>query len=583
MRTIYCGELRKTHAGQTVTVCGWVSRVRNLGGLLFVDLRDREGIVQLSFPSGSTAAETAQQLSREDVVKATGMVSLRPQPNAKIPTGEIELTVTELTILSEAATPPYELDEKNVSEDLRLKYRYYDLRRPELARNLRIRAKTAAVVRKFYDELGFVEVETPVLMRSTPEGARDYIVPSRVHHGTFYALPQSPQQYKQLLMVSGLDRYYQIVKCFRDEDLRADRQPEFTQVDVEMSFVEQEHVMNTGEEMLRRVLREVAEYELPAVPRMTYAEAMKKYGSDKPDIRFGLEIQTVTELFANCGFGGFDNVIASGGCIAGIKLPNAAGVSRKVLDGWQEAAKKLGLAGLVTLKKTAEGLTFSIGKFVTPEITEKVAQHFQIAEGEMICFAAAPSEKLYPAFGNLRLQWARELNGIPANSWAALWVTGFPLLEWDEEGQRFSAMHHPFTSPADPDAFVKIVNSGDLSGLGKINAKAYDLVLNGNEIGGGSIRNHRNDVQTAMFRALSMTEAEAKEKFGFFLEALTYGTPPHGGIAFGFDRMVALLCGIDNIRDVIAFPKTTTASSLMDGCPASVSDAQLKELGIRVV
>ncbi len=580
LRTHYCGDLRKEYTGNLVTVCGWVDRIRNLGGLLFIDLRDREGIVQISIPTGELTAK-AETIGREYVIRVDGRISVRPNPNPKLSTGEIEIIASNLEILSTADTPPYELDEPNISEELRLKYRYFDLRRQELARNLRLRSKAATIVRNYFDELGFVEVETPVLMRSTPEGARDYIVPSRIHHGSFYALPQSPQQYKQLLMVAGMDRYYQIVKCFRDEDLRADRQPEFTQIDVEMSFVEQDDVLVVGEEMIRKILRTIANYELPTIGRMTYAEAMMRFGSDKPDLRFGMEIETVTELFHNCGFKGFDDVISATGHVAGIKIPGAASASRKVTDGWQDAAKKLGLAGVVTFKKTAEGVTSSIGKFLTPETIAAVEHHFAMSEGDLVALAANISSKLYPALGTLRLQWAREFNQIDRSKWAALWVTDFPLLEWDEEGKRWSAMHHPFTSPNNPSEFVELVNSG--GDLSNVTAKAYDIVLNGNEIGGGSIRNHRPDVQQAMFQAIGMSEEQAKNKFGFFLEALTYGTPPHGGIAFGWDRIVALLCGCDNIRDVIAFPKTTAASSLMDGCPSSVSPEQLSELGIKVV
>ncbi len=581
LRTHYCGELRAAHLGQSVTLCGWVSRIRNLGGLFFIDMRDREGLVQVSFPAGDIS-EQAQSLGREYVIRVEGKVSARPTANAKIANGEVEVVATRLTILSESATPPYELDEPNVSEELKLKYRYYDLRRPELTHNMILRSKTASVVRKYYEENGFVEVETPVLMRSTPEGARDYVVPSRVHHGEFYALPQSPQQYKQLLMVGGIDRYYQIVKCFRDEDLRADRQPEFTQIDVEMSYVETEDVMQMGEALIKRILKEVAGYEMPPIPRMSYDEAMRRYGIDKPDLRFDLEITDATTLLNNCGFKGIDETIANGGIVVGIKVPGASAASRKQLDGWQDAAKKMGLAGLITWKETEEGTISSIGKFISPELLHTVAGHFNMRARDMVFLAAGKPEKLYPAFGNLRLQWAKEFKLIDEKKWAPLWITDFPAFEWDVDRKRWSAMHNPFSALADPEKFVEMVEH-DFDKLGELKAKQYDMVLNGNEIGGGSIRNHRSEVQRAVFKALGLSDEEAKDKFGFFVEALTYGTPPHGGIAFGFDRIVALLCGSENIRDVIAFPKTTTASSLMDGSPSPIAPEQLDELGIKVV
>ncbi|MCX7835474.1 MAG: aspartate--tRNA ligase [bacterium] len=577
MRTNYCGLLSSHDLGKSVTLCGWVDRIRDLGGLVFIDLRDREGIIQINVPQGELT-EIAKQLGREYVIQVQGEVVKKPVPNPKLNTGDIEVLASSIEIFSPANLPPYELSEPNVSEELRLKYRYYDLRRPELQNNLRIRAKAMRSVRSFYDAHGFIEVETPVLMRSTPEGARDYIVPSRIHQGCFYALPQSPQQYKQLLMVAGFDRYYQIVKCFRDEDLRADRQPEFTQIDVEMSFVKENDVMTIAEEMVVVLFQEVLQVQLPTpFPKLDFETAMKIYGSDKPDLRFQLPLITVTKYFQNSGFHGFDQEVEKGGEVVALKLHGQSNVSRKSLDVWQEKAKKYGLAGLVTIKKQESNLSSSISKFVSPTTIQNVANALEMENGDLVICAAADPETIYPAFGNLRVYFANEFNLIKKNQWAPVWVVGFPLFEWNKEENRWTAVHHPFTSPIpEHESILELTPE-------RVKARAYDLVLNGNEIGGGSIRNHRSDLQKKVFSVLGLSQEEAKEKFGYFLEALTYGTPPHGGIAFGFDRIVALLCGVDNIREVIAFPKTTTAASLMDGSPAPVSPKQLQELGIQIV
>lgn len=577
MRTNYCGLLSSKDIGKSVTLCGWVDRIRDLGGLFFIDLRDREGIVQVLVPQGKLS-EIAKKLGREFVIQVKGTICKKPQPNPKLNTGDIEVAAESIQILSSANVPPYELDEPNVSEELRLKFRYYDLRRPVMQRNLRIRAKAMQSVRAFYDRNGFIEIETPVLMRSTPEGARDYIVPSRIHQGSFYALPQSPQQYKQLLMVAGFDRYYQIVKCFRDEDLRADRQPEFTQIDVEMSFVNELDVMNIAEEMTRTLFQEVQQIELPKpFPIMDYQTAIKKYGSDKPDLRFELQLNTVTSYFHRCGFKGFDDEIEKGGEVVGLKLKGQANASRKTLDNWQEVARKQGLTGLIFIKYTDGNLTSSITKYVSNSVLQKVADLFEIENGDLIVLAASNKNSIYPALGNLRLFFAKELSLIEDKKWSAVWITGFPLFEWDKEENRWVAVHHPFTAPIQEHEEILETNPEIVT------ARAYDLVINGNEVGGGSIRNNRSEVQKKVFSVLGLSLEEAKEKFGFFLEALSYGTPPHGGIAFGFDRLVALLCGVDNIREVIAFPKTATAASLMDGSPAPVSQKQLEELGIQII
>ncbi len=581
-RTLTCGELRKEHAGQTVVLNGWVNRRRDLGGLIFIDLRDRYGMTQLVFDpaQGLELIEQAKKLGHEDVVAVKGLVRLRPGDafNPDLATGEIELLGAELEILNKARVLPFLVTDRNTAlEDLRLKYRYIDLRTKELQRNLAIRHTAAQAVRKFYNEHQFYEIETPVLMKSTPEGARDYLVPSRIHKGSFYALPQSPQQYKQLLMMAGFDRYFQVVKCFRDEDLRADRQPEFTQIDVEMSFVDEEDILQITEDMLRQVFRAVIGVELESrFPRMNYEEAMQTYGSDKPDLRFAMEIHTLNELAARTDFRVFQATVENGGIVAGIRVPGGAQFSRKIIDELTLKVQNLGAKGLAFCKVMKTGLDAGIAKFLSG--TEKEFVHeFAAVPGDILLFVADQAKVVYPALGTLRLEIAHRLEMIPGNVFKALWVTRFPLLEWDADADRFVAMHHPFTSAVPEErALLKSVPE-------KVHARAYDVVINGHEIGGGSIRNHTMEMQQEMFDVLGMRRAEVESKFGFLLEALTYGAPPHGGIALGFDRLIMILCGADNIRDVIAFPKTTSASSLMDGCPTPVDEKQLEELGIRII
>ncbi len=580
-RTLTCGELRAEHTDQIIVLNGWVNRRRDHGGLIFIDLRDRYGLSQVVFDpqSGEELMAVARKLGLEDVVAVRGRVRLRPENsiNREMATGEVELLAAEVEIMNEARPQPFLVTDRATGlEDLRLKYRYLDLRTKELQRNIAIRHKTYQSVRNFYNENNFFEIETPYLMKSTPEGARDFLVPSRLSPGHFYALPQSPQQYKQILMIAGFDRYFQIVRCFRDEDLRADRQPEFTQIDVEMSFVEEEDVMQTTEKMLQRVFREVigVAIETPFL-RMQYEEAMRRFGSDKPDLRFGHEIHTLNDIAARSDFQVFKNVLASGGTIAGLCFPQAVSFSRKIIDELTDLAKKWGIQGLAFAKVNSTGFDGGVARFLAP-VAAEMRQEFDAKEGDIIFFVADREEKTYPALGNLRLEIARRLQLIPADVYKPLWVTRFPLLEWSAEEGRFVAMHHPFTSAVPEEAHLLATEPA------KVHARAYDVVINGHEIGGGSIRNHTMEMQSRMFDVLQISRESAAAKFGFLLEALTYGAPPHGGIALGYDRLVMVLAGTDNLREVIAFPKTTSGASLMDGCPTEVDDKQLRELGIRL-
>jgi len=581
-RTMTCGEVRKTHVGQTVTLTGWVDKRRDLGGLIFIDLRDRYGKAQIVFsPERHAGAhEIAKSLRSEYVISATGVVNIRPTEteNPEIATGEVEIDIHELTILNKAETPPFALDDfVEINEDLRLKFRYLDLRRPSVQSNLLMRHKTYQVTRKYFDRNGFIEIETPILMKSTPEGARDFLVPSRLHHGKFYALPQSPQTYKQILMVSGFDRYFQIVKCFRDEDLRADRQPEFTQIDVEMSFIDEEDIQRVTEGAIADIFKSILNYDVPAAfPRMTYTSAMERFGSDKPDTRFGLEITDCSDIAAASGFRVFSDVVKKGGIVAGINVPNLASYTRSQLDILTDYVKSLGAGGLVYFRVTEEKVECSAGKFITQEESNAIAKKFNAKPGDLILLISGVWQKALTILGTLRLEMAQRLKLIPEGAWNFLWVTDFPLLEYSEEEKRFVAVHHPFTAP----------NPEDIPYLdtepGKARARAYDLVLNGNEIAGGSIRIHTQEVQSKMFSLMGIGPDEANVKFGFLLDAFKYGAPPHGGIAFGLDRMIMLMTGSKSIRDVIAFPKTSSGMSLMDEAPSSVDQKQLDELHIRI-
>ncbi|OGU73262.1 MAG: aspartate--tRNA ligase [Ignavibacteria bacterium RBG_16_34_14] len=582
-RTHTCGELRKSNIGEVVVLNGWVDTRRDLGGLIFIDLRDRYGITQVVFePSfDKEAHRLAGKLRNEFVISVEGTVRKRPPEtdNSKIPTGHIDVMVKKLVILNEAQTTPFPIsDEVNASEDLRLKYRYLDLRRPSIQKNFILRHKMYQLTREYFDKNGFVEVETPVLMKSTPEGARDYLVPSRIHKGKFYALPQSPQTYKQILMVAGFDRYFQIVKCFRDEDLRADRQPEFTQIDVEMSFIDREDIFLATEGLMKVLYKEIwnKELHLP-IPRLSFDEAMEKYGSDKPDLRFNLEMKTLNDVFAKTTFKVFQDQLNNKGIITGLLSPGCGDYTRNQLDVLTDFVKKLGAAGLIWIRVKAEGLEAPVMKFFTEEEKENLVKAVGAKQGDLIFIITGQRLKALSIMGTLRLEMARRLDLIKSNAEPALlWVTDFPLFEWDEQTKRFYAMHHPFTSPRLED--VELMETDPAN----VKARAYDLVLNGNEIAGGSIRIHNSELQAKMFKALGISKEEAEHKFGFLMNALKYGAPPHGGIAFGFDRMVMLFAGENSIRDVIAFPKTASAVSLMDDCPSEVSEEQLKELHLKI-
>ena len=591
LRTHTCGELRITHVNQPVTLTGWVQRVRDKGSILWIDLRDRYGITQLIFEEGSTEAtlmQAAKAVGREYVIQVKGTVQERMAKNDKMSTGEIEVKVTELMVLNAAKTPPFTIeDETDGGDELRMKYRYLDLRRTPVRESLLLRHKMAQQTRIYLDSLNFIEVETPVLIKSTPEGARDFVVPSRVHHGEFYALPQSPQTFKQLLMVSGFDRYYQIVKCFRDEDLRADRQPEFTQIDCEMAFITQEDILNTFEGLVRHLFKSVKGIELPEVPRMQYDDAMKFYGSDKPDIRFDMKfvhLKTslldkegpgVVDLTSGKNFGVFD----SAELVVGICAKGCAEYTRKQLDELTEFVKRpqIGAKGLVYVQCKTDG-TFksSVDKFYSADDLATWANAFQAQPGDLLLIMAGETDSTRKQLNELRLLMGEKLGLRDKNKFAALWVLDFPLLEWNEETKRYHAMHHPFTSPKPEDIPLLETNPG------KVRANAYDMVLNGSEIGGGSIRIHDRATQQMMFNHLGFTEEEAKKQFGFLMEAFEFGAPPHGGIAFGFDRLCALFGGSDSIRDYIAFPKNNAGRDMMIDTPSTISEEQLKELGIQV-
>ena len=579
LRSHTCGELRIEHVGKEVTLSGWVQRIRDKGGLMWIDLRDRYGITQLTFEEGKSnpeVVEQARKLGREFVIQIKGTVVKRYAKNDKIPTGEIELEITELNVLNASKTPPFIIeDDTDGGEDLRLKYRYLDLRRNEVREKLALRSKLAIAVRNYLAELDFLEVETPVLIKSTPEGARDFVVPSRINQGEFYALPQSPQTFKQLLMVSGFDRYFQIVKCFRDEDLRADRQPEFTQIDCEMSFVTRDDVLGVFEGMTQHLFKSIKGVELGEFPHMTYADAMEKYGSDKPDIRFGMEFINLNSVSQNKGFNVFDQAEL----VVGICAKDCAEYTRKQLDALTDFVRRpqIGAKGLVYVKCNADGsFKSSVDKFYSQEDLKGWAEAAKAEAGDLIFVLSGDTNSVRKQMNELRLHLGNELGLRKNNEYKPLWVVDFPLLEWDEETKRFHAMHHPFTSPLKED-MAKLDTAP-----GEVRANAYDLVINGVEIGGGSIRIHDRNMQKTMFQHLGFTDEEAKAQFGFLMDAFEYGAPPHGGIAFGFDRLCAMFGGTETIRDYIAFPKNTSGRDVMIDSPSPVADDQLKELGIKL-
>ncbi len=582
-RTHRCTEVSNKNAGETVTVMGWVQKSRNKGGIIFVDLRDRSGILQVIFEEdkcGSESFAKAEKLRSEFVVAITGKVALRAGGiNQNLATGDIEIIAEDLRILSEAETPPFPIEENSkTKEEIRLKYRPLDLRRPDLQNNLILRSRVVSIIRNFLAEEGFLEIETPILNKSTPEGARDYLVPSRVHPGSFYALPQSPQIFKQLLMCSGYDRYYQVAKCFRDEDLRADRQPEFTQIDMEMSFVDVEDVLDVNERLLAKVFKESIGVDVPLpIQRMTWQEAMDRFGSDKPDVRFGMELHDVTEIVKDCEFVVFKGAVEAGGSVRGINAKGQGAMPRKKIDALVDFAKGYGAKGLAYIAIQEDGsYKSSFAKFMKDEEMTALVEAMEGKPGDLLLFAADRDKIVYSVLGALRCELADQLGLVSKEDYKFLWITEFPVFEWSDEEERYTAMHHPFTMPMDED--LDLLDSD----MGKARAKAYDIVLNGVELGGGSVRIHQDDIQEKMFGLLGFTKEEAYDRFGFLLNAFKYGVPPHAGLAFGLDRMIMLMTGADSIRDVIAFPKIKDASCLMSNAPDVVDVRQLEELCIKV-
>jgi len=579
-RTHHCGQLRSLDVDQTVTLAGWVNNYRDHGGVIFIDLRDREGLTQLVFhPENREAHDLADKLRHEDVISATGKVVPRQEgmANPKLATGDIEVDCDQLQVLNKSVTPPFAPDESHkVGEAQRLKYRFLDLRRPQMQQILRTRSKVTKIMRDYFDEQAFSEIETPFLCRSTPEGARDFLVPSRLHAGSFYALPQSPQLFKQILMVAGMEKYFQIVRCFRDEDPRADRQAEFTQLDLEMSFVDQDDVMNCVEGLVRRVWKDVLDVDVPEIQRMTYAEAMARFGSDRPDLRFGMELIDVTELAKKTDFKVFTSSIEAGGAVKAIRVPGGGSMTRKQTDTLAEWVKQFGAGGLPVTKVENGGVATGVAKFVEP-IAKELIEATGAADGDLLCFGVHQKPGIVSrVLGELRVKLAHDLDLIEPGQWKWLWVVDFPLVEYNDEAKRWDSLHHPFTAPADEDMDKLATDPG------AVRSKAYDIILNGSELGGGSVRIHRPDTQQDVFNLLGINEEDAEAKFGFLLDALKFGAPPHGGLAIGLDRMIMHLCGTTNIRDVIAFPKTQTGADLMIEAPAPVDLAQLNELSLRV-